>query len=152
MQNQHAFKIPTSATEKHKKNKRGKKKSNTNLNKTKLEIYYNNINGLTSKQDSLKHILELNQPDLIALCETKLHAKSTFSIEGYQVIKSNMKTGKEGILVAAKLGTFQSMELLFKNDSKQIATMALTYPKEQLRVIVVHGPQEDASVEEKEEF
>ena len=152
MQNQHAFKIPTSATEKHKKNKRGKKKSNTNLNKTKLEIYYNNINGLTSKQDSLKHILELNQPDLIALCETKLHAKSTFSIEGYQVIKSNMKTGKEGILVAAKLGTFQSMELLFENDSKQIATVEITYPKEQLRVIVVHGPQEDASVEEKEEF
>jgi hypothetical protein len=110
-----------------------------------LEIYYNNINGLISKQDSLNHILDMKKPDLVAvvvvvvvvvvisfsltaLCETKLHAKSTFDIEGYEVLKSNLKAGKEGILVAAKQGTFQTMELIFESESKQIATVEITYP------------------------
>ena len=135
-----------------KKTKRGRKKKQAIENSDHVEIYYNNINGLISKQDSLKHIIEMKEPDLVALCETKLHAKSTFSIDGYEVLKSNLKAGKEGILVAAKLGTYKSMELLYESESRQIATVEITYPRDKLRMIVTHGPQEDANVDEKEEF
>ena len=138
-------------SESRKKRQKNKHKKKGNEN-SQLEIYYNNVNGLISKQDSLKYILEIRKPDLVALCETKLHAKSTFDIEGYEVLKSNLKAGKEGILLAAKQGTFQTTEIIFESESKQIATFEVTYPEESLRMIVVHGPQEDSSNDEKEEF
>ena len=59
-----------------------------------LELYYDNINGLISKQDSLRHILEMKKPDLVALCETKLPKNSSFDIKGYEVLKSSLKLGK----------------------------------------------------------
>ena len=117
-----------------------------------MELYYNNINGLITKQDSLKHILAMKKPDLVALCETKLHKNSKFEINGYENRKVNLKAGKEGILIAAKEGTFNSMELVYEAESKQIATVEIEYPKDTLRLIVAHGPQESANQEEKEEF
>lgn len=115
-------------------------------------MYYDNINGLITKQDSLKHILAMKKPDLVALCETKLHLKSKFTIDGYEVLKSNLKLGKEGILVAAKIGTYNTMEMIYEADSRNIATVEIEYPKDTVRIIVVHGPQETADQEEKEEF
>ena len=115
-------------------------------------IIYNNINGLISKQDSLVDILNMRKPDLIALCETKLHVNSTFEIKGYKVVKSNLKAGKEGILVAAKEGTYNKIELIYEADSKQLATVEINYPNNNIRLTVVHGPQEDADIEEREEF
>ena len=94
----------------------------------------------------------MKKTDLIALCETKLHKNSQFGIEGYEVKKSSLRAGKEGILIAAKKGTFNSMELIYEAESKQIATAEIEYPCETLRLIVAHGPQETANQEEKEEF
>lgn len=135
-----------------KKGKRGKRKSAAIKNQQGVELYYNNINGLLSKQDSLNHILAMKRPDLVALCETKLHKNSNFEISGYENRKVNLKAGKEGILIAAKNGTFNSMELIYEAESKQIATVEIEYPKDTLRLIVAHGPQESANQEEKEEF
>ena len=63
------------------------------------------------------------------LCEKKLHQNSNFEIEGYTVKKSNLKAGKEGILIAAKQGTFCSMEVPYESDERNIATFEITYPK-----------------------
>ena len=94
----------------------------------------------------------MNEPDLVALCETKLHAKSTFEIKGYETRKSNLKAGKEGILVAAKEGTCHSIEIVYESELKHIVTAEIEYPDETLRIVVVHGPQEEADKEDKEEF
>lgn len=138
-------------------NQKPKQRKRTNKRKqlpeeNNLRIYYNNINGLLTKQDSLCHILQMRQPDLVTLCETKLHKNSTFNITGYEVIKSSLKAGKEGIIVAAKLGTFNTIQWIFESDRRNIATAEITYPEDTLRVIVVHGPQEDALQEEREDF
>ena len=132
------------------KTKRGKKKQKED--ESKLEFYYNNINGLLTKQYSLQDIVDMRKPDLLALCETKLHKNSSFELEGYGVKKSNLKAGKEGILVAAKNGTYNTMELVFESESRQIATVEIGYPEEKLRITVVHGPQALAGIDEKEEF
>ena len=133
-----------------KKTKRGKKKNSED--NQKIELYYNNINGLLSKQDSLNDILDMRSPDVVALCETKLHAKSKYEIKGYEVVKSNLKAGKEGILVAVKNGTFNTIEKVYETESRQIATFEIVYPKEKLRITVVHGPKEDSSCDEKDDF
>ena len=131
---------------------RGKRQKTQQMNERNLEIYYNNVNGLISKQDSLKHILQMRNPDLVTLCETKLHKNSQFKLEGYEVRLSNLKAGKEGILIAAKEGSFSTMELIYESEQRNIATVEIAYPSDTVRIIVVHGPQEDDPLESREEF
>ena len=141
--------------EKQKRKKtRGRRRTKNKENWTdeSLKIYYNNINGLTSKKDSLDHILKIEKPDILALCETKLHANSKLEFEGYEARKSNLRAGKEGILVAAKQGTFTSIELIYESELKNIATFHIEYPYESVHIVVAHGPQEDANTEEKDDF
>ncbi len=137
---------------KPRRRKRGKRKKTGETANNQLEIYYNNINGVLSKQDSLNHILQMRKPDVVALCETKLHKNSKFEIKGYQTIKSNLKAGKEGILVAAKEGSFNAIQMIYESECRNIATVEVKYPEETVRIIVAHGPQEDAPQDEKEEF
>ena len=94
----------------------------------------------------------MKKPDVITLCETKLHKNSTFDLEGYEVEKSNLKTGKEGILVAAKEGTFCRMKKTYESEDRNIATVEINYPQDAVRFVVVHGPQEDAPQETREDF
>ena len=145
------FKMPSKRI-KPKKRRRGKEKQTVKDDEKMLELYYNNINGLISKQESLKQILAMKKPDIVALCETKLHRNSKFDIKGYKVLKSNLKAGKEGILIAAKEGTYDTMELVYEAESRNIATVEIEYPKDTVRIIVAHRPQETANIEEKEDF
>ena len=82
----------------------------------------------------------------------KLHKNSNFDIQGYNVIRSNLKVGKEGILVAAKQGTFNSIEKTYEAESRNLTTVEIKYPEDTLSVVVVHGPQEEAQQEIREEF
>jgi exonuclease III len=68
------------------------------------------------------------------------------------VLKSNLKAGKEGMLVAAKHGTFCKMEMVFESDERNLTTVEVTYPNDVVRFVVVHAPQEEAKHEVKEEF
>ena len=115
-------------------------------------LYYNNINGLQSKLDSLKSIITVKQPDIIALCETKLSNKSNITLDGYEVLMSNLKYGKEGILLAAKVGTFRSFEVIYQSENRNLASFELVYPEEIFRVIVAHAPQENVKQSVKTEF
>ena len=73
-------------------------------------------------------------------------------MKGYEVRKSNLKAGKEGILVAVKEGTFCRIEKTYESDERNIATFEVLYPKDTVRIIVVHGPQEEAHQENRDEF
>ena len=75
----------------------------------------------------------MRQPDLVALCETKLHRNSLLEIEGYKTVKSNLKAGKEGILIAAKQGSFNTIEKTYESEIRNLATFEVTYPEETLR-------------------
>ena len=59
-----------------------KKKIRRSKRKTKdISLLYNNINGFKTKMESLKIIIEKQQPDIIALCETKLGKNSQGLVE-----------------------------------------------------------------------
>ena len=117
-----------------------------------INLFFNNINGLLSKRESLELIIKMEKPDLVALCETKLHLNSTFTIDGYETIKSNLKTGKEGILIAAKIGTFSSLDMIYQAENRNIMSVEVVYPKDSVNLVVVHGPQEGDPREVKENF
>ena len=90
---------------------RGKRKSKQKQPSTQsrgLQIYYNNINGYHTKEQSFLNIIKNDTPDIIALCETKREVKKKVEINeipGYEIVERNLKRGKEGLLVAAKQGS-----------------------------------------------
>ena len=88
-------------------------------------MYYNNINGYTSKKDSLEEIVKTVQPDLIALCETKLGEKEEVDIEGYETLAHNVKKGQEGLAVAARIGTYTDMESVSSEESNSVRSPGL---------------------------
>ena len=70
-------------------------------------------------------------PDVIALVETKREQMKTTEkdedeIPGYAVIESNLKKGKEGLLFAARKGSFKAMREVTETELKNIMTMKAT--------------------------
>ena len=112
---------------------------------------YNNINGLTSKKDSLSNILKVEQPDVVCLCETKLGKGDKWCIKDYEGIVSNYKRGKEGLAIAVRCGTFISFEKV-SEDNNNILSVRVNYPESTFRIIVGHGPQEDDESETRQTF
>ena len=135
-----------------KKTRRGTRRKTDRISSDKLQIYFNNINGFTSKQGSLHQICRSLSPDIIALCETKVSAKASMKISGYETIKSNCKKGKEGLLFAIKEGTFAAAEKISESNDKNILTTQVTYPDCTMRFIIAHGPQETEEAETRKEF
>ena len=120
-----------------------------------MKIYYNNINGMASKKESLNLAVGSSTPDIIALCETKLGSKSEPKIPSYEAVYHNFKRGKEGLLVAAREGTFLDIEKMTKDEEdgdKNILAVQIVYPNFTLRVIVGHAPQETDKSEVRERF
>ena len=122
------------------KQRRGKRKKN-NTKQCGLTLYFNNINGYICKKESLLEIVKTIQPDIISLCETKLGKDDGINIEGYECVVSNVKRGQEGLMVAARCGTFTQIEPVSKGSN--ILVVRIEYPDWTMRVIVCHGPQED---------
>ena len=136
-----------------KRTRRGTRgKANEKHSSNQLKIYYNNINGYTSKHRSLNQIIKSVSPDVIALCETKVSATSRLKVDGYETILSNCKKGKEGLLLAIKEGTFKSAEKISESNEKNILSSKVVYPECTVRFILVHGPQESEEAEKKNEF
>ena len=133
----------------------GKNKKNIPVLGSPLKIYYNNINGMMTKRESLNQIIQAEMPDIITLCETKLGAKSKPKIPGYETEYLNLAAGKEGLLVAAREGQLVSMEDVTSSTSredKNILAVKVMYPGWSIRVVVAHAPQETDKQEIREGF
>ena len=134
----------------------GRKNKKTAANyEAQFKVYYNNINGFMSKRESLNQILDTETPDIVALCETKLGAKSKPQIQGYETEYLNLSRGKEGLLVAVKEGTSISMENMTNDkecEDRNILAVQLKYANCSVRVIVCHAPQETDKLEVRQQF
>ena len=73
-------------------------------------------------------------------------------MRGYETLVSNCKKGKEGLIFAAKEGTFISMEKLSESNENNYLTVRVVYPECCIRFIITHGPQETEEVGLREEF
>ena len=114
---------------------------------------FNNINGYLSKVESLEKIVKSVDPDIIALCETKKASRiKKEELKQYNVLESNLKGGKEGLLIGVKNGTFKSIREVTDTELKNIMSVRIQYPLINLRVIVTHAPQETDEEEVRSEF
>ncbi len=123
-----------------------------------INVYYNNINGLKSKMASLKGILEKEQPHVLALCETKLAKNAhglleeTINKKRYKIIPRYTKAGKEGMVIALRNDTFQSILDVTQSQLNTIVTVRVSTGTYNLRIILGYAPQEDEADTIREEF
>ena len=107
------------------------------------------------KRESLNQSISIAAPDIVGLCETKIGSLSRPKIQGYEAVYSNLKVGKEGLLVAAKEGTFMSIDKMTvdtEDSGNNILAAQIRYPNFNLRVIVAHAPQESDKPDVREQF
>ena len=126
-----------------KRSKRSKKKKN-------ITIFYSNINGVKSKYGSLQNIIEKAEPNIIALCETKVGKSSKLEkiLPQYKLFPKPVKLGKGGLLIGIKKNMFKSQLDVSSSASDNILAVRLSVSdKLILRLILVYGPQETESLE-----
>ena len=110
---------------------------------------------MMSKRESLTQAINTVNPDIIALCETKLGTLSKPKVQGFEAIYENSERGKEGLLIAVKDGTFLSTEKMSEKSvdgNTNILAVQVRYPKFNIRVIVAHAPQESDKLETRQDF
>ena len=123
--------------------------------KKDITILYNNINGVKSKYNSLRNILEKVNPTIVALCETKLGRLSKMQkvMPGYKLYPRYVKQGKGGLLIGIKRNTFRSTLNVTSSDNRNILAVRISVSERlAYRVILAYGPQETESLEVREGF
>ena len=108
--------------------------------------------------ESLKIIIEKQQPDIIALCETKLGKNSlglieeTLNKKQYKLIPRFTKAGKEGLTLAVKHNTFQTTLDVTHTQLNTILAVRLSTGTSNIRVILGYAPQETDDEVIREQF
>ena len=95
------------------------------------------------------------EPEIIVIVETKAAQQNTLKhdFKNYELVTKQVKKGKGGILCGVKknIGTLSVLEVTtVKNDN--ILSVKVSFPEISMRVVVAYGPQENDSVENKEDF
>ena len=134
---------------KKKRTRRAKTKSQKNLS-----VYYCNINGFRSKQDSLRQIIDRLQPKIVALCETKVPSGKTIKriLPDYEVCSRQQKAGQKGIAICVKLQTFKSVLDVTSTEHEDIITVRIEMANCTIRLILGYAPQETDPVDIREDF
>ena len=63
-----------------------------------------------------------------------------------------MKQGKEGMMVAAKKGTFKLIDEVTQSDLRSILTVRIGYHNVTVRIVLVYAPQEGDPLEDRIDF
>ena len=86
-----------------------------------LKLSFTNIRGLRSSFVDCKSFLELNSPDILALCEINLDDSidyGNFSVRGYlPLIRKDSSTHMHGLTVYVKEGLPFARDLSLKNSA-----------------------------------
>ena len=130
--------------------RRGRGKPNLNCT-----FLYSNINGFKGKSASVVEILSKTEPTIVVLCEIKLanvnKVKEIMDKE-YEVIHRCIKSGKGGIVIAAKRNIFASFIDITNSENKNILVGRVALGAKFLRIIAGYAPQEEDLKEVREEF
>ena len=106
-----------------------------------------------TKKDSLAKIVESVIPDVIALCETKKACPiKKDELSEYEIAEKDFKQGQEGFIVGVREGTCITVKEITDTELNNIVTVKVVYPNMNLRIIVVHAPQETDRLETRMEF
>ena len=117
-------------------------------------MYYCNINGFKSKQDSITNIIKEVKPHIFAMCETKLANGQTINkaFPDYEVCTASKKTGQKGLAIGVKRNTFKSVLDVTNSTSEDIIAVRIEMAEQTVRIILAYGPQETDPIDIRDEF
>ena len=103
-----------------------------------------NANGITNKQDSLKHTISTLKPSIVTLQETKARKLGSVKLQGYQIFEK-LRTGIAGggLLTAVDENLAPVLISTGKEDESEILTVQVKAGQHDIRIINAYGPQED---------
>ena len=103
-----------------------------------ITLFYSNVNGIKSKEESMKRIIENLGPKVVALCETKLPSGQAIKkmLPKYQVSFRPIKSGQSGIAIAVKGQTFTSVLDVTSTSNKNILVTRIVLDTRAIRVIL----------------
>ena len=136
-------------------NNKKRKARRSRIKKPKnIKMYYCNMNGLKSKLESTKQIVERLDPKVIIMCETKLPSDTVLKtlLPTYEINSRSMKTGQGGLAIAVKIQTFNSVNNVTSTPHKNILVTRIGLDDQAIRIILGYAPQETEAVETREHF
>ena len=138
---------------KTKKNRRGKK-GRFNV-ESKFSVVGANCNGISSKKDSLDHIITALSPSVITLQETRqrkegrIKTKNSDNYIVFELVRKNSQGGGLATLVRKELNPVFVSE---GNDLEEIIVVECNIQNIAIRVVNCYGPQENSDPEKKQLF
>ena len=132
------------------KTRRGYGRKNKKVNRpnnVKLSVFGSNINGVSSKMNSLKDNIGIFKPSIITLQETKVRKKGLVKLPGYQVYEWVRTENIGGGLMTAIDEKIDSVVITDDCSNSEILTIQIKVENLDIRIINAYGPQEDYSDE-----
>ena len=129
-----------------------KKKNGHTVDNENCNILYANINGFTSKADSVNQIVVEQNIYILLICETKVFTNSAVQIDGFQsfLVVKQKNTG-EGLYIGIRHGLCESV-LSGYGKNADFITVIMNSKGQGLTLILVYGPQENEPEENRTEF
>ena len=119
-------------------------------NMTNLSIIGNNAAGLTGKLDSLKRLIQVFNPAVILLQETKYKTKRKLKLDGFEIFEQLRENNEGGGLMSIIHKNLSPIQI---PDGHQEFLIVDIFEKfGSIRTINCNGPQENWSLEARKIF
>ena len=126
---------------KRKKTRRSKKNQNIYKN---FRIYYNNIRGVKSKINSLREIIDQQEPHIISINETHLGEDENVEVKNYKFIYNSKKEGKMGTIIGIHNKLKDKCMIIEKISEEYEATWIKFSNNDKINIKIgnIYAPQE----------
>ena len=113
-----------------------------------------NANGIKSKKESFKNLLNNKEPHVFMIQETKLSRENQIQCENYEVFERVRKNKKGGGIMMGIRKDIQGTPVKVgpQDEEVEILVVELELKKLTIRFITGYGPQEDDSEDKINSF
>ena len=111
-----------------------------------------NANGISSKLDSLTHIISDLNPSIICLQETKLRKMGKLQYKGYTIFELIRKQSAGGGLAILTKSDLEPIWVSEGDDEVEILVIEVHIENYPIKIINAYCPQESDSIERKASF
>ena len=136
----------------HRKNAR--RKQNKHIHSKQLTVCGTNANGIKSKKESLRNLLDNEQPQVFMIQETKVKHKNQIKADGYEIFEKVRKSkGGGGLMIGVSKDIQATPVDVSPQDSEiEILVTEMNLESMKIRFLTAYGPQEDDNEDRINQF
>ena len=119
-----------------------------------MKILYTNARGIMGKMNSLNGIIVQTDPDIVAICETKLNTDRNVIVNGFKWIgrpREQKEDGGIGVLLKDEISKNTTIELIGDDNIEIMWLRIKLHMKKALILGIYYGKQESRTAKEQAE-